>query len=216
MKVSAVIFDLDGTVLANEDEYGEAFAAVLKNLGAKPISDFPHIGGIGVKENWPGLLKKYKIKTNKTIVELARETQKEYLKLLPKVYPKDGFEAFIKDLRNSRIKTAIATSNDRQVVEKTFRKIKIEKYFDVITTGDEVALKKPAPDLFLKTAEKLGTQATQCLVFEDSPNGIEAAIKAGMKVVAISRDEKHAESFKAADLVISNYWDVSPEVLFRL
>jgi HAD superfamily hydrolase (TIGR01509 family) len=207
---------LDGTVLANEDEYGIAFVAVLKSLGAKVKSEYPHVGGIGVKENWPGLLKKYKIKTKKTTNELARQTQLEYLKLLPRVYPRDGFEAFIKDLRDTGIKTAIATSNDWFVVEKTFEKIKIENYFDVITTGDEVRAKKPSPDLFLNAADKLGVDPLECLVFEDSQNGIEAAKKAGMRVIGISRDHEHAQTLMGANLVVTGYWEVSPEVLFRL
>lgn len=216
MKVSAVIFDLDGTVLANEDEYGAAFASVLRSLGAKVTSDYPHVGGIGVEENWPGLLKKYKIKTKKTTQELAKQTQREYLKQLAKVHPKDGFEVFIKDLKDSEIPIALATSNEWVMLEATFERINIEKYFDIITTGEEVAAKKPAPDLFIKAAQKLGVEPSDCLVFEDSNSGIEAALAAGMRVVAIARDEDHAKSLKKAGLVIRSYWEVSPELLWRL
>jgi HAD superfamily hydrolase (TIGR01509 family) len=216
VKVSAVIFDLDGTVLANEDEYGAAFASVLRSLGAKVTSEYPHVGGIGVKENWPGLLKKYKVKTKKTIDELARQTQKEYLRQLTKVHPKDGFEVFIKDLKAAKIPIALATSNEWYLLEETFAKINIEKYFDCITTGEEVVSKKPAPDLFLKTAGKLGVEPSECLVFEDSESGIRAAYLAGMRVVAIARDEGHAKSLQKADLVIDSYWEVSPEILWRL
>jgi HAD superfamily hydrolase (TIGR01509 family) len=216
VKIAAVIFDLDGTVLANEDEYGAAFATVLRELGAKVTSKYPHVGGIGVKENWPGLLKKYKIKTKKSLDELTRKTQREYLEQLSHVYPKDGFEVFIKDLKGSDIPIALATSNEWFMLEKTFEKIPIEKYFDVITTGDEVASKKPAPDLFLETAEKLGVEPSECLVFEDSGSGIEAANKAGMRAIAIARDDEHAKSLEKASLVIRSYWEVSPELLWRL
>lgn len=216
MKLAAVIFDLDGTVLANEDEYGAAFGSVLKSLGAKVTSSYPHVGGIGVKENWPGLLKKYKIKTKKSLEELTRDTQQDYLKRLSSVHPKDGFEVFIKDLKGAKIPIALATSNEWFMLEETFDKIKIEKYFETITTGEEVVSKKPAPDLFLKTADKLGVEPSECLVFEDSESGIEAARAAGMRVIAIARDEAHAKSLKKADLVIGSYWDVSPEILWRL
>ena len=216
MKISAVIFDLDGTVLANEDEYGEAFAKVLRSLGAKVTSDFPHVGGIGVKENWPGLLKKYKIITEKTLDELAQETQRQYLKLLAKVNLKEGFEVFIKNIKDSEIPIALATSNEWSILEQTFAKIKIERYFDTVTTGEDVASKKPAPDLFLETALKLGVEPSECLVFEDSSSGIEAALGARMRVVAIARDDAHAKSLGKANLVIRSYWEVSPEVLWRL
>lgn len=216
MKISAVIFDLDGTVLDNEDEYGQAFKKVLTDLGAEVKTDYPHIGGIGVKENWPHLLKKYKIKTKKTFDELASETQKEYIKLLPRVNVKQGLEAFIKELKESGIKTALATSNVWFIVEKVFGEIPIEGFFDSITTGEEVAQKKPAPDLFLKAADKLDIPSEGCLVIEDSPSGVEAAHKAGMKVIAVARDENQAKDLSAADLVIKSYNQLTPDVVFKV
>src|SRR3970040_2908395 len=107
MIVSAVIFDLEGTVLDNEDEYGAAFRSVLRLLGKKVDKRYPHIGGIGVKENWPMLLSKYKIKTKRTLEELTRETQNEYLKRLGTVTFKKGFEKFIRDLKDSSISIAL-------------------------------------------------------------------------------------------------------------
>jgi len=205
MDISAVIFDLDGTVLTDEDEYGKAFKTVLSRLGVEEDSEFPHKGGIGVEENWEYLLKKYKIKTNKTIQELGMETQDEYLKLLGEVDLKEGFEEFIKDLKSGGIVTALATSNTWYVVEHIFNKLQIEEYFDSITTGEEVSEKKPSPEIFLKAAEKINVEPKDCVVFEDSEAGIKAAHAAGMKVVGIARDETHAKELKNADFVVYDY-----------
>ncbi|KKU25237.1 MAG: hypothetical protein UX95_C0004G0011 [Candidatus Woesebacteria bacterium GW2011_GWD1_47_21] len=212
MKISAVIFDLDGTVLDNEDEYGAAFKKVLENLGAEVKTDYPHVGGIGVEENWPGLLEKYQIETEKSFKELASETQKEYLKLLPEVKVKKGLEEFIKQLRQDGIKTALATSNVWFILERVFEELPVEGLFDSVTTGEEVNNKKPAPDLFLKAADKLEVQPEECLVIEDSRSGIEAAHQAGMKAIAIARDEPHAKELKEAELVIRNYGQFSPKL----
>ena len=118
MKVSAVIFDLNGTVLSDEDEYGAAFKEVLKSFGIRVKSDYPHLGGIGVFENWPIFIKKYKIKTEKTLEQLTQETQKAYLKRLSTIRIKEGFENFAKALRDANILIALATSNDWWVVKK--------------------------------------------------------------------------------------------------
>ena len=209
MKISAVIFDLDGTVLSNEDEYGAAFKKVLESLGARVNTDYPQVGGIGVKENWPGLLKKYNVKTKKSLDELASETQKEYLKLLPKVRVKKGLEDFIKGLRADGMKTALATSNVWFIVEKVFAEIPIERLFDSVTTGEEVENKKPAPDLFLVAADKLDVAPVECLVIEDAPSGIETAHQAGMKVVAVARNTKHESILKDADIVVKSYNQLS-------
>ena len=210
MKISAVIFDLDGTVLDNEDEYGTAFKKVLESLGAKVDTNYPQTGGIGVKENWPGLLKKYKVKTNKTLDELASETQKEYLNLLNRVTVKEGFEDFVKSLKQEGLKIALATSNVWFIVGRVFEEIPIEELFDSVITGEEVRNKKPAPDLFLAAADKLDAAPEECLVIEDSESGIEAAHKAGMKVIAITRDNKHAKTLKDAELIVRGYNQLSP------
>lgn len=216
MTILAVIFDLDGTVLDNEDEYGAAFRAILRLLGKKVDKKFPHIGGIGVKENWPRLLAKYKIKTKKTIDELTFETQNEYLKRISGVTFKKGFEDFISELKGSNIGTALATSNARWIIDEVSDILPLSHFFDIVTTGEEVDFKKPEPDLFLLTAQKLGVEASECLVIEDSNAGIEAAHRAGMKAVGIYRDRKHAEELKDADLLIHNFYELSPSLIAAL
>jgi HAD superfamily hydrolase (TIGR01509 family) len=216
MKISAAIFDLDGTILDNEDEYGKAFKKVLGKLGVEVTSNYPHTSGIGVEENWPKLIEKYKIKVDKSIKELTLETQKEYFRFLDKVRLKKGFKKFIEDLKKSGIQIALATSNTWFVVEKIFDTLPIEKYFDSVTTGEEVDNKKPSPDIFLKAADKLNVDPGKCLVFEDSPAGIEAAHTAGMKVVGIARDNKHAKEIKKADLVINDYLQFTPQLALSI
>ena len=205
MKPSAVIFDLDGTVLDNEDEYGASFKKVLESLGAKDVPDFPHVRGIGVKENWPGLLEKYNLKTDKSPQELAHKTQEEYLKMLDRVHLKEGCEEFIGDLKAEGIKTALATSNERWVVEEVFAKLKLDRLFDTATTAEEVSYRKPNPDLFLLTAGKLGVKTNECLVIEDAASGVEAAKRAGMKVWAIAWDERYKGELKGADRIVFGY-----------
>src|SRR3989344_3334157 len=208
MELKAVIFDLDGTVIADEDEYGEAFAKVMQQFGIKLTSKYPHIGGIGVGENWDVFIKKFDIKTDKTNDELGTETQKEYLKLIPKITLKPGFVEFAEWMRNSEVIVALATSNYWSAVDKLFDHLGIEKYFDFVTTGDEVKSKKPNPEVFDITAEKMGIATENCLVLEDSSAGIDAARKAEMKVIAIARNEKHKKSLKRADYIIADFREI--------
>lgn len=204
MNIKAAIFDLNGTVLADEYVYGAAFREVLRKLGKHTDAKYPHIGGIGVAENWPRLLAKYKIDTNKTVEELASMTQNAYLTRLGEIQLKEGFENFIEDLKDNEIKIGLATSNDWWVVEKVFDEVGIEGIFDSVTTGEEVMNKKPSPDIFLVAAEKLGVDPADCVVFEDSEAGVEAAHAAGMKVIAIARNSKHAKSLSEAEVVFNN------------
>ena len=213
MKLLAVIFDLDGTVLDNEDEYGIAFKEMLSKLGKKTDSEFPHTQGIGMEENWKKLIPKYKIKTKKSTKELSKETQKAYLKMLSRVTLKEGVRGFIKDLKDSGIFVALATSNTWPTVEKVFDTLSLEGVFDTMTTGEEAKLKKPNPEIFLLTAQKLGVDPEDCLVIEDTEAGIKAAKDAGMKVIAIARDSKHAKLLEKAGKVIYDYRELSPDIL---
>jgi len=216
MIISAVIFDLDGTVLDNEDEYGIAFNKVLKSLGIDSGTDYPQVGSIGVHENWPILIAKYKIKTNKTIEELARATQDNYLDELDQITLKPGIEEFIKNLKASGIQTALATSNNWFIVQEDFDRLKIDHYFDYVVTAEEVLEKKPAPNIFLKAAEKLSVEPKACVVMEDAPAGVKAAHAAGMKVIGLARSDESEDNLIEADLIVRSYDEITPEVLAKL
>jgi beta-phosphoglucomutase len=185
--ITSVIFDLNGTILSDEDEYGTAFKNVLKTVGVEALPNYPHERGTGVEANWKKFIKKYNMRTELTPVDLAKLTQKEYLKLMPRVTLTNGFIDFIRKLKDLGIKTALATSNSRQITSEVLEKYDLRKYFDVVICGDEVKNNKPNPEIFLLTAKRLGSDASQCVVFEDSPAGTSAAKSAGMKVYNIGK-----------------------------
>jgi len=216
MSFDVCIFDLNGTVLSDEQKYGKAFNKVLNLFDVKTKEKIPHTRGIGVKENWPFLLKKFKVKTEIDVSELARLTQEEYVKLIPEVSLKKGFERFVLQIRGKNIKTALATSNSGKIVRMIFENFDIEKYFDCVTTGDEVIKKKPDPMVFILTAEKLGVERESCLVIEDSKAGIEAAKVSGMKSVGMAYDEKHADTLKKADIVVYDFDGISFDMISEL
>ena len=208
--VKAVIFDLNGTVLADEHIYGGAFRKVLAFLGRRVDKTYPHIGGIGVEENWPRLISKYHIKTSRSYDELARMTQDAYLGNLPKVRVKAGFIKFVSGIRKRGIKTALATSNSWWVVDKIFEKLNLGEYFDCITTREEISFNKPSPDIFLVTADKLGVIPSECVVIEDSLAGIEAASTAKMKVIALVKRGKEKKNYgNVANLIVDRFSEIT-------
>ncbi len=215
MKLSAVIFDLDGTVLNNEDAYAEAFRKVLLDAGIQTSEKHPHTLGIGVRENWVRFQSRYQFKSKKNVEQLTDETQKHYLVNLDKVEINEGFADFANDLKNSGISVALATSNEWLIVEEVLDKLSLHQYFDVITTAEEVMFKKPDPDIFLLTADKLDARPADCLVIEDSPAGIEAAHRAGMKAVAMSHEEI-GENLEDADLVVESFSEITPKAILEI
>ena len=215
MKLSAVIFDMDGTILEDEDEYGKAFNKVLKNLNVDSKTDTPQEKGIGVKENWDLLIKKYSINTDKTPEALAKETQNAYLASISEVTVRAGFDDFLEKLKDSGVRVALATSNIWEQTEKILDTVNLRDAFDVITTADEVLYNKPDPDIFTVTADKLGIERYECLVIEDSPSGVEAARRAGMKVVAIFSGGD-LQALSKADLVVEGFSEITAQATDQL
>jgi len=216
MKIAAVIFDLNGTILEDEDEYSRAFIKVLKSLGVTATDAESHTKGIGVKENWPLLIQKFNIKTDKTPEMLAKETQDAYLSDITSISVRPGFLEFVRTLKNNNISIAIATSNTWEVADSVLNKTLLEGIVETVTTTEEVAHNKPSPDLLILTADKLGADRSECLVIEDSASGIEAAHRGGMKVVGIISDENSTRELKNADLVVRNFSEITLQAIDSL
>ena len=98
---------------------------------------------------------------------------------------KPGLRALLAWLRASGLKTAIATSSERRFVDFYMAHASLGHAFGAIVTGDRVARSKPEPDIFLKAAEELGADPADCVVLEDSYNGIRAAHAAGMRPIMV-------------------------------
>ena len=123
---------------------------------------------------------------------------------------KPGVLEFLKLLRQRGIRTGIATSNSVQIVAAVLESLSVSSYFDEVHTACEVGVGKPAPDLYLFVAEKLGVAPEHCLVFEDICKGIQAGKSAGMRVCAVSDEYSSTEEKKKAELAddfIDTYLD---------
>lgn len=120
---------------------------------------------------------------------LAYEEEKEglYRELSRgRLMPLNGLHQLIDRLRADGIPVALATSAPKANVVHTLAELDLASAFPIIVRGDEVARGKPAPDVFIEAARRLGVPPGECLVFEDAPMGVEAAHAAGMPVVALT------------------------------
>ncbi len=218
MRFAAVIFDFDGTLVENEDTYTDSFIAVLKKHGVPyEVADHrhPQVLGIGLEENWVMMKERFKLE-GVEVLQLVHETQDEYHSRLTDVHVRLGFKELHEALRDEEIPMALATSNNWWVIEDELEDLGLTGYFNVTVTGEEVAHRKPAPDIFLEAANKLNVEPEECVVIEDSAAGIQAGIEAGMKVIAIRNDFIEEEELEKADLVIDGFDEITPDRLDKL
>ena len=183
--LKAVIFDLDGTILDNDKAYDTAFGEVLRQHGVDITHGFAHTGGVGVKSNWREFIKIYNLSPSLSLDDLERQTQESYINNINKIKIRDGFVSLAEEVRGSNLKSALATGNDLETTQKVLQHFQIGKFFDAISTIYEVSNPKPHPDIFLLASRRVGVVPQDCLVIEDSEAGLEAAKRAGMRLISI-------------------------------
>jgi len=183
----AVIFDLDGTIVDNMALHAEAFGHFGRRYGLPPLTpaDRARIDGRRNSEIFPDLFGRPVAREEWLAYEIEKETLYRELSQ-GRLTPMLGLTMLLGRLEACGIAAALATSAPAPNVTHTLREIALPDAFDPIVRGDEVARGKPAPDVFVEAARRLGLEPHQCLVFEDAPMGVTAARAAGMAVVALT------------------------------
>ena len=145
----------------------------------------------------------------------ARDTQQRFIEESTKLPAKPGVEDFLREAKKHGIFVALATSSTRKKPETHLNRLNLMQYFDTLVTAEEVEHIKPAPDLFLKTAEKAGCGIEECLVVEDSLNGLKAGLNANMRVLVVPNDVTKYCDFKGEYLMVDSLEDVDMDKLIR-
>ncbi len=207
----AVLFDLDGTLVDSMWMWKTIDIEYLARFGYDCPEDLQKsIEGMSFSETAVYFKNRFSIPD--TLEQMKADwTQMSIDKYRYEVPLKPGAGEFLNELKKRGIRTGIATSNGREMVDAVLQSLQMEEYFDVVTTACEVAAGKPAPDIYLKVAETLGVAPEECLVCEDVPAGILAGKRAGMEVCAVEDDFSlgmAAEKKALADYYIKDYYEL--------
>lgn len=201
--IDAVIFDLDGTLVDSEPNYMLANREILTPYGVPVDEQFQNkYVGISSRQTMMELKQLYKIE--ESIESLLQRKNVCYLEKAAAntvVFP--AMRRFVELLRANQVPMAVASGSTQVVIEEILAITQLRSYFDVVLSSDQVARSKPAPDVFLAAADKLGAAPERCLVMEDSRYGVEAAKAAQMRCVAVPYDLRPPlhPSFQAADFL---------------
>lgn len=203
----AIIFDMDG-VLVDSEPFHTQIEKQQFALNGISISEEEHLNYMGTASElmWRDIQEKYG--TNLSVKALLEQNRVESIRFfteLKDLPPMDGLREMLDKLSEKNYPMAVASSSFPEIIEIVLTKAGIKKYFKAIVSGEEAGKSKPAPDIFLLAAKKLGVQPEKCLVVEDSQNGIKAARAAGMYCVAYQGGSADPEKQKEADAAISSY-----------
>lgn len=210
MRFKAVFFDLDGTLIDTERAHHEAWSSLVRQLGGQAISDdeYSKLIGLSPRAIAERLIEKYRLPT--TASNMLQFKRKMVMGIYAKAPLREGAAELIRQLRPVA-KLGIATGSPRIVAAQAFARLGTD--FDVTVCGDEIARPKPAPDIYLRAADIVGIKPEECLVFEDSQPGIDAARAAGMHVIAIASAYTKTGGVKGADRIIESFREFSPKEL---
>lgn len=180
---AAYIFDCDGTLADTMPLHYRAWLAAVEPLGASfPEDLFYSMGGVPA----PGVIEFLNAQQGlqMPVHETAEHKESLFGELIPQVRPVRPVVEFMQSM-SGRFPLAVASGGLKPLVLATLEVLGIRQHFQAVVTYEDVQRGKPAPDTYLEAARQLGVEPARCLVFEDTPLGIESATAAGMQSVLV-------------------------------
>lgn len=208
--LKAVIFDMDGVLVDSEPLHYEVNKVTVQERFGIDLNYeyYKQYIGSTVMYMWEKIIKDFSIEgyTAKELFDLSEEVKERLVD--EKGYPEvQGVVSFVKSLAK-KYKLAVASSSALVNIEKNVKKLGISEDFDVLVTGLSVKSPKPAPDIFLKAAAELLVNPNECIVVEDSSNGVRAAKAAGMACIGFLNPSSGDQDLSAADYLFEAFENI--------
>ena len=212
--IEAVIFDLDGVLIDSEHVWDEVRRQLAEERSGR-WSDTASRDMMGMSSlEWSRYMRDVvglAESPEEISAEVVRRLEARYRRELPLIA---GSEQALERL-SARWPLGLASSSNRELIDLVLQESGLGRFFRATVSSEEVPRGKPAPDVYLEAARRLGAEPTRCAAVEDSENGIHAAKAAGMRTIAIPnpRYPPGAEALAAADVVLASIDDLTPDVV---
>ena len=210
MPLKAVLFDMDGVIVDTEPLHRKAYFHLFEDLGIQVSDDlYTTFTGAATKKVCETLIEKYQLQiSHEELAIIKRKYFKHYFyndadfNLIP------GVKALIENYFENDIKLVLASSASMTTINMVFEKFQLENYFIGKISGDELQESKPNPEIFLIAAEIAKEPKENCMVIEDSTNGILAAHSAGIFCTAYKSEHSINQNYEKANLLISDFSEI--------
>jgi HAD superfamily hydrolase (TIGR01509 family) len=205
----AVIFDMDGVLVDSEHLHTRATRLLLADHGLPDWDESESDDYIGLTdvESFSKLKARHGLAGDPADYA-ARYAERVIAVLRAEAKPIDGVRDVLPALLARGYRLALASSSRPEVIAATLEAIGVRRLFEVVVSAAEVARGKPSPDVFLEAAKRLGVSPSECVVVEDSHNGVRAARAAGMRCVAIPCGPTLQQDFAQASVVLGALRDL--------
>jgi beta-phosphoglucomutase family hydrolase len=208
--VKAIIFDMDGVLVNTEPHHiiieKKLFAGLNLNIPEKEHSTYM---GKATDVMWMEIIQKHNLTYKvQELTERNKTALVKYFSELKEIELMPGIINVLEKLYQKKIPMAVATSSDAETIEIILSRTGLSKYFLYRVNSNLVKRSKPEPDIFLYTADLLSVKPDECMVIEDSENGIKAAKSAGMFCVAYTGKSSGSQDQSLADECINDFFQL--------
>lgn len=212
MRIRAVIFDMDGLLVDTEPLHHQSWKSLFKDEFHRPLPPV-YINFLGRKEEEVMTQLVHSINVQANIKELVKIKHQIYHELIKRgVTFMPGARKLINDLKG-RYVLALSTSSTKECANIILKKLQIEDTFNVVVTGDDVTEGKPNPEIYHLIRSILEIASSECLVLEDTENGVNSAKNAGMWCIAVPNQYTKHGDFSRANLIMESLADVNHHLL---
>jgi len=216
--IKTVIFDMDGVIVDTEPVHHYAYNQQFKQLGITISPElYASFTGNSTKNIFERLRAHFDLKQEvEELVKTKRQLFNEAFDSKEDVYLLEGVEDLIKDLYANGMQLVLASSSAHVTIQRIFNRFKLHQYFTHIVSGEDFPKSKPHPAIFLKAAALAGTPVSQCVVIEDSTNGIMAAKAAGIYCIGYDSFHSKMQDYSLADQIITNFNELNYQKIVTL
>ena len=202
---------MDGVIVDTEPVHHYAYNQHFKQLNIEVNAEmYASFTGNSTKNIFERLKIQFNLDQDvATLVETKRNLFNDAFDNKEDLYLLDGVEDLIKDLYDNGMQLVLASSSATVTINRIFNRFGLHKYFTHIVSGEDFPKSKPHPAIFLKAAELANTPVENCIVIEDSTNGIMAAKSAGIYCIGYDSFHSKLQDYSHADIVITDFKELS-------
>ena len=216
--LKAVLFDMDGVIIDSEPLHHKAYHGMFKEVGISVLDDlYESFTGQATLHICKQLVLKFNLKqAPKELVAIKRRIFKDLFFNDPDLALIDGVLALIKDYHKNGLTLVLASSASMTTINNVFTRFNLDQYFIAKLSGADLKASKPHPEIFLKAAEASGFNKSECIVIEDSTNGVKAAHAAGIFCVGFKSPHSKNQEYSLANKVITSFKEIAYNKVCKL
>jgi len=215
--LEAIIFDMDGVLVDSEYTYFQSKSQILSEAGHE-VEDSYHFQFMGTTSDYMWEKMKQEFSLPLSVAEYIQQMtalrqamiKRDGIRVIPHV------QEFVKGLSQAGLKLAVASSSSLAEIKVNLAEIGLSEYFSEVVSTEDVEHSKPAPDVYLATAERIGIMPENCLGIEDTKNGTGAVRNAGMVCVGFANQAFPKQDLAFADRVVSSFSELDADSLTKI